>query len=58
MYTGPLIDWNGNGRIDPSDVAIGLAIAEEEKRNQERPARKTGGRKAGTGGKAAWKTFS
>ena len=35
MCTGPLIDWNGNGRIDPSDVAIGLAIAEEEKRNQE-----------------------
>ena len=35
MYTGPLIDWNGNGSIDPSDVAIGLAIAEEEKRNQE-----------------------
>ena len=26
----PLIDWNGNGQIDPSDVAISLAIAEEE----------------------------
>lgn len=27
---GPLIDWNGNGRIDPADIAISLAIAEEE----------------------------
>ncbi len=27
---GPLIDWNGNGRIDPEDIAISLAIAEEE----------------------------
>ncbi len=26
----PLIDWNGNGRIDPADIAIALAIAEEE----------------------------
>lgn len=27
---GPLIDWNGNGQIDPSDIAVSLAIAEEE----------------------------
>lgn len=27
---GPLIDWNRNGRIDPSDIGISLAIAEEE----------------------------
>ena len=27
---GPLIDWNGNGLIDPSDIAITLAAAEEE----------------------------
>ena len=27
---GPLIDWNGNGQIDPSDIAITLAAAEEE----------------------------
>ena len=27
---GPLIDWNGNGQIDPSDIAVTLAIAEEE----------------------------
>ena len=27
---GPLIEWNGNGRIDPSDIAISLAISEEE----------------------------
>ena len=26
----PFIDWNGNGRIDPNDIAISLAIAEEE----------------------------
>ena len=25
-----LIDWNGNGWIDPSDIAITLAAAEEE----------------------------
>ena len=30
MMCGPLIDWNGNGRIDPSDIGISLAIAEEE----------------------------
>ena len=30
MCNGPLIDWNGDGRIDPSDIAISLAIAEEE----------------------------
>ena len=27
---GPLIDWNGTGRIDPADIAISLAIDEEE----------------------------
>ena len=32
---GPLIDWNGNGRIDPSDIAITLAIAEEEEVDDE-----------------------
>ena len=26
----PMIDWDGNGRIDPGDIAISLAIAEEE----------------------------
>ncbi len=26
----PLIDWDGNGRIDPSDIALSLAIAESE----------------------------
>ena len=30
IMCGPLIDWNGNGRIDPSDIAISLAISEEE----------------------------
>ncbi len=25
----PLIDWNGNGRIDPNDIALSLAMAEE-----------------------------
>lgn len=27
---GPLLDWNGNGYIDPTDVAIMLALAEEQ----------------------------
>ena len=31
----PLIDWNGNGQIDPSDIAISLAIAEEENLDDE-----------------------
>ena len=26
----PLVDWNGNGRIDTSDIAISLAMMEEE----------------------------
>ena len=26
----PLIDWNGNGKIDPNDIALSLAIAESE----------------------------
>ena len=32
---GPLIDWNGNGQIDPSDIAITLAAAEEEEMDDE-----------------------
>ncbi len=32
---GPLIDWNGNGQIDPSDIAITLAIAEEGEQDDE-----------------------
>lgn len=25
----PFIDWDGSGRIDPSDIAISLGMAEE-----------------------------
>ena len=25
----PIIDWNGSGTLDPDDIAISLAIAEE-----------------------------
>lgn len=32
----PLIDWNGNGSIDPRDIALSLAIAEEEAKRQEK----------------------
>ena len=32
---GPLIDWNGNGRVDPADIAISLAIAEEEMSDED-----------------------
>jgi len=32
---GPLIDWNGNERIDPEDIAISLAIAEEDEMSDE-----------------------
>ncbi len=34
----PLIDWNGNGRIDPPDIARTLAMretAEAEKEEEE-----------------------
>ncbi len=31
----PLIDWNGNGQIDPSDIAVTLAAAEEEETGDE-----------------------
>ena len=31
----PFIDWNGNGRIDPADMAISLAMAEEAAAAQE-----------------------
>ena len=26
----PFIDWNGNGQLDPQDIALTLAIAENE----------------------------
>ncbi len=32
---GPLIDWNGDGQIDPSDIAITLAAAEAEVMDDE-----------------------
>ena len=31
----PLIDWNGNGRIDPSDIALTLAMTEEAEEQEE-----------------------
>ena len=31
----PFIDWNGNGHIDPSDIAITLAAAEEAETDDE-----------------------
>ena len=31
----PFVDWNGNGRIDPEDIAISLAIAEEQEEAEE-----------------------
>ena len=29
------VDWNGNGIIDPEDIAISLAMAEEETGEEE-----------------------
>ena len=26
----PILDWNGNGRVDPQDIALSIAIAEAE----------------------------
>ena len=31
----PFVDWNGNGRIDPEDIAISLAIAEEQEETED-----------------------
>ena len=31
----PFVDWNGNGRIDPEDIAISLAIAETQKEMED-----------------------
>jgi hypothetical protein len=31
----PLIDWNGNGQVDPADIAVSLAMAEEEEMDNE-----------------------
>ena len=28
MDEGPFIDWDGSGRIDPSDIALTLAMRE------------------------------
>ena len=33
-----MIDWNGNGRIDPSDIALTLAILEEQAEDEEEDA--------------------
>lgn len=26
----PFLDWNGNGKVDPQDIALTLAIAESD----------------------------
>ena len=31
----PILDWNGNGRVDPQDIALSLAIAEAEEEDDE-----------------------
>ena len=31
----PFIDWNGNGQLDPQDIALTLAIAESEESEEE-----------------------
>ena len=41
----PFIDWNGNGMIDSSDIAISLAMQSEEdddQQEEESPERKRG----------------
>ena len=30
-----ILDWNGNGRVDPQDIALSLAIAETEEEDEE-----------------------
>ena len=31
----PFIDWNGNGQIDPQDIALSLAMAEENEETED-----------------------
>ena len=31
----PILDWNGNGRVDQQDIALSLAIAEAEEEDDE-----------------------
>ena len=31
----PILDWNGNGRVDPQDIALSLAIAETEEEEDD-----------------------
>ena len=31
----PILDWNGNGRVDPQDIALSLAIAEAEEEEDD-----------------------
>lgn len=33
----PLIDWNGNGQIDPQDIALTLAMQEEAEEEEDTP---------------------
>lgn len=35
MLDIPLIDWNGSGQIDSSDIAISLAMTEAEAEDEE-----------------------
>ncbi len=35
--SGPLfLDWNNTGRIDPNDIAVSYALAEDEAENETR----------------------
>lgn len=34
-----LIDWNNNGQFDSSDLALSLAILEDERRREEEQRR-------------------
>ena len=31
----PILDWNGNGRVDPQAIALSLAIAGSEEEDDE-----------------------
>ena len=31
----PILDWNGNGRVDPQDIALSLAIAGTDEQDGE-----------------------
>ena len=44
----PFIDWNGNGEIDPDDIAISIALDDDDYDNHPSKTRKPSNRGCAT----------